>query len=108
MENSKLTMKTIDKIDVLKNKLSHLNSMFDSLEMDDIMHNEIVSQAQSKDIGELLKQVLEQYKFELQGEKYYKMKKCVWVTCLWNSKGKYYLVIIFLFYWDLSAEYFFV
>ena len=76
MENSKLTMKTIDKIDVLKNKLSHLNSMFDSLEMDDIMHNEIVSQAQSKDIGELLKQVLEQYKFELQGEKYYKMKTC--------------------------------
>lgn len=87
MENSKLTMKTIDKIDVLKNKLSHLNSMFDSLEMDDIMHNEIVSQAQSKDIGELLKQVLEQYKFELQGEKYY-----------FVIIEKYYFVIIFLFY----------
>ncbi len=46
--------------------------MFNSLEIDDIKLEEMMSKTKSKELGDLLGSVLEQYKFELQGKKYYK------------------------------------
>ena len=71
MSNSKKTTKVTKSFESIKTKLNQLNSMFDSLEMDDTKINEILSHKQSK-VGELLEPVLEKYKSELRGGKYYK------------------------------------
>jgi len=56
----------------IKVKLNELNSMFNSLEIDDIKLEEIMSKKKSKELNELMGPVSEQYKFELHGKKYYK------------------------------------
>ena len=53
--------------------MNDLNSTFNSLEIDDIKHDEIMSQKKSKELSDLMGPVLEQYMFELQGKKYYKL-----------------------------------
>jgi len=63
-EASKIT----DELDTIKSKMNDLNSMFNSLEIDDIKHEEIMSQKQSKELNDLMGPVLKQYKFELQGK----------------------------------------
>jgi len=60
-------------LDTIKSKMKDLNSMFNSLEIDDIKHEEIMSQKQSKELSKFMGPVLKQYKFELQGKKYYKL-----------------------------------
>jgi hypothetical protein len=47
--------------------------MFNSLEIDDIKLEEMMSKTKSKELGDLMGLVMEQYKFELQGKKYYKL-----------------------------------
>jgi len=49
--------------------------MFNSLEIDDIKLEEIMSQKKSKELSDFLGPVLKQYKFELQKNKYYKLVK---------------------------------
>jgi len=56
----------------IKAKMNELNSMFNSLEIDDIKLEEIMSKKKSKELNDLMGPVLKQYKFELQGKKYYK------------------------------------
>ncbi len=46
--------------------------MFNSLEIDDNKIEEIMSQMKSKELSDLMRPVLEKYKLELQGKKYYK------------------------------------
>jgi len=72
---SKKAANTTESIDSIKTKLNQLNSMFESLAMDDLMHEEIVLQKRSKEVGELIKPVVDKYKFDLQGNKYYKLNK---------------------------------
>ncbi len=57
----------------IKAKMNELNSMSNSLEIDDIKHEEIMSQKKSKELNELMGPVLKQCKYELQGKKYYKL-----------------------------------
>jgi len=57
----------------IKAKMNELNSMFNSLEIDDIKLEEIMSKKKSKELNELMGPVLKQCKYELQGKKYYKL-----------------------------------
>jgi len=68
---SKETTKINKVLETIKPKLNELNSMFNSLEIDDIKHEEIMSKKKSKELGDLMGPVLKKYKLELQGEKYY-------------------------------------
>jgi len=68
-EETKIT----DVLDTTKAKINDLNSMFNSLEIDDIKLEEIMSQKKSKEIKDLVRPALNQYMFELQGKKYYKL-----------------------------------
>jgi len=70
---SKEATKITDELDTIKAKMNELNSTFNSLEIDDIKHEEIMSQKQSKELNDLMEPVLEKYKFDLQGKKYYKL-----------------------------------
>jgi len=70
---SKEATKITDELDTIKAKINDLNSTFNSLEIDDIKLEEIMSQKKSKELNDLMGPVLEQYKFELQGKKYYKL-----------------------------------
>jgi len=72
---SKETTQITDDIDTIKSKMNELNSTFNSLEIDDIKLKEIMSKKKSKELSELMGPVLKQYKFELQGKKYYKLIK---------------------------------
>jgi len=56
----------------IKAKMNELNSMFDSLEIDDIKLEEIMSKKKSKVLNDLMGPILMQYKSELQGKKHYK------------------------------------
>ncbi len=60
-------------LEEIKAKMNELNSMFNSLEIDDINLKEIITKKKSKELSELMEPVLKQYKFELQGKKYYKL-----------------------------------
>jgi len=62
-------------LDTIKAKMNDLNSTFNSLEFDDIKHGEIMTQKKSKEVSDLMGPVLKKYKFELQGEKYFKLVK---------------------------------
>jgi len=64
-----------DELDTIKAKMNDLNSTFNSLEIDVIKLEEIMSQKKSKQLNDLMGPVLEQYKFELQGKKYFKLVK---------------------------------
>ncbi len=75
MAKSKETTQITDDIDTIKSKMNELNSTFNSLEIDDIKLKEIMSKIKSKELSELMGPVLKQYKFELQGKKYYKLIK---------------------------------
>ena len=46
---------------IIKTKLSQLNAAFDSLEMDDLKHEEIMSQTQSNEVSEIMEPVLEKF-----------------------------------------------
>ncbi len=70
---SKEATKITNDLDTIKIKINDLNSTFNSLEIDDIKIEEIMSQKKSKELSDLMGPVLEQYKFELQGKKYYKL-----------------------------------
>jgi len=70
-KSKEATKITVD-IDTIETKINDLNSTFNSLEIDDIKLEEMMSKTKSKELGDLLGSVLEQYKFELQGKKYYK------------------------------------
>ena len=72
---SKEASKITDELATIKTKINDLNSMFNSLEIDGIKLEEIMSQKKSKEISDLMGPVLEQYKFELHGKKYYKLIK---------------------------------
>jgi len=56
----------------IKAKMSDLNAMFNSLEIDDKKLEEIMSKKKSNELNDLMAPVLRQIKFELQGEKYHK------------------------------------
>jgi len=71
MAKSKETTKLTQDLSTIKAKLDELNSMFNSLEIDDIKLDEIMSKKKSKELSDLMAPVLRQIKFELQGEKYY-------------------------------------
>jgi len=70
---SKEATKTTVELDNIKAKINNLNSTFSSLEIDDIKLDEIMSQKKSKEVSDLMGLALNQYKFELQGKKYYKL-----------------------------------
>jgi len=70
---SRETTKITDDLDTIKAKINDLNSMFNSLEIDDIKLEEIMSQKKSKEISDLNGPVFEHYKFQLQGNRYYKL-----------------------------------
>jgi len=70
---SKEATKITDELETIKAKMNELNSTFNSLEIDDIKHEEIMSQKQSKELNDLMEPVLKKYKFDLQGKKYYKL-----------------------------------
>ena len=74
MAKAKKATRNTKNIDEIKAKLTTVNSMFNSLEMSDTKHEEIMTQKRSKEIGELIRPVLEQFKLELQGYKKYKLK----------------------------------
>ncbi len=57
----------------IKAKMIELNSMFNSLEIDDIKLDEIMSKKKSNELSDLMGPVLKQYKLELQGRKYHKL-----------------------------------
>ncbi len=73
MAKSKVLAKITDELDTIKAKINDLNSTFNSLEIDDIKLEEIMSQKQSREISEMMEPALEQYKFDLQGGKYLKL-----------------------------------
>jgi len=60
-------------LDKIKAKMNELNSMFNSLEIDDIKLDEIMSKKKSNELSDLMGPVLKQYKLELQGRKYHKL-----------------------------------
>jgi len=62
-----------DELATIETKMNDLNSMFNSLEIDDIKLEEIMSKKKSKELNDLMGPVLKQYKLELQGKKYYKL-----------------------------------
>jgi len=70
---SKEASKITDELDTIKAKMNDLNSTFNSLEIDDIRIEEIMSQKKSKELSDLMEPVLKQYKFELKGKKVYKL-----------------------------------
>jgi len=70
---SKEATKITNDLDTIKIKINDLNSTFNSLEIDDIKIEEIMSQKKSKELSDVMGPVLEQYKFELQGKKDYKL-----------------------------------
>jgi len=72
MDKSKEASKITDELATIKTKINDLNSMFNSLEIDDNKIEEIMSQKKSKGLSDLMRPVLEKYKLELQGKKYYK------------------------------------
>ncbi len=71
--NCKKATETTDSIDAIKTELNDLNSAFDSQEMDDVKFEKI-PQRKAKEINELIKPVLNQFKLDLQGKKEYKLK----------------------------------
>ena len=62
-----------ERIDDVKGKLDSLNLMFDSLEIYDKKAEEILSHKESKIIQNLMEPILKEYKFNLQGEKFYEL-----------------------------------
>ena len=74
MAKAKKATRNTKNIDEIKAKLTTVNSTFNSLEMDDTKLEEIMTQKISKEVGELIEPVLEQFKMELQGYKEYKLK----------------------------------
>ncbi len=70
---SKKTTKVTEVLETIKSKMKELNSMFNSLEIDDKKLEEIMSKKKSKALNELMVPVLKQYKFELHGKQYYKL-----------------------------------
>jgi len=72
---SKESSKITDELETIKAKINDLNSTFNSLEIDDIKLEEIMSQKKSKELSDLMGPVLEKYKFELHGKNYYKLIK---------------------------------
>jgi len=70
---SKEKTKITESIDEVKEKIVSLNARFDSLEMDDRNHEEIMSQKESREVQKLIEPLLKDYKFELQGNKCYKL-----------------------------------
>jgi len=70
---SKEAIENTDDLDTIRGKLKDLNSMFDSLEIDDIKLEEIMSKKKSKELNDLMDPVLKQYKLELHEKKYYKL-----------------------------------
>jgi hypothetical protein len=70
-KSKKATQITQD-LATIKAKTNDLNS----LEMDDIKHGEIMSKKKSKELNDLMGQVLKKYKFELQ------QTKSIWVMFL--------------------------
>ena len=69
MENSTKATKIKDGTNTIKTKKNILNSTFDTLEIDELKHDEILSQRKSKEVSEMLEPVLKNYKMELQGKK---------------------------------------
>jgi len=63
-----------EKLIKCKAKLGQLNSIFESLAIDNIKMEEIMNQKRSKELGELLKQVTRQYKTELLGRETLELK----------------------------------
>jgi len=57
-----------------KAKLGHLNSMFESLEIDNTKMEEMMSQKALKELAELLKPMAEEYRRELIGRKTFELK----------------------------------
>jgi len=57
-----------------KERLDQLNSMFASLEIDNIKMEEITHQKESKELEELLKHMAEEYKGEILGGKMFELK----------------------------------
>ncbi len=66
MVKSKETTKMTDDLDMIKTKMNDLNSTFNSLEIDEIKLEEIMSQKKSE-LSDLMGPVLNRYKLELQG-----------------------------------------
>jgi len=70
---SKETTKITEVLETIKPKMNDLNSMFNSLEIDDIKLKEIISKKQLKELSDLMGPGLKKYKFDLQGQKYYNL-----------------------------------
>ncbi len=66
-------MENTEHLDTIKSKINCLNSTFNSLEIDGIKLGEIMSREKSKEFSNSVRPALKQYKFELQGKKYYKL-----------------------------------
>ena len=74
MAKAKKATRNTQIMNEIETKLAKVNLAFNSLEMDDIKHEEIMTQKRSKEVGELIEPVLEQFKLELQGYKKYRLK----------------------------------
>ncbi len=70
---SKETSGITNDLDTIKAKMNELNSMFNSSEIDEIKFKEIMTKKKAKELRDLMRPFLKQYKFELQREKYYKV-----------------------------------
>jgi len=92
---SKEASRITDELDMIKTKINDLNSTFNSLEVDDIRIEEIMSQKKSKEINDLVEPALKRYKFELQGKKYYKFSKK-------ETKLEDVFVLLSCFYHDID------
>jgi len=57
----------------IKNQISCLNIMFDSLEIDDKKLKEIMSKKECSKVQKIIEPLLDRYKFELQGNKHHKL-----------------------------------
>ena len=69
----KTVLKSKDTFEGIKTRLNELNAMFDSLEMDDEKHKEIMWQKKSDEIEKMIEPLLGEFKLELL-KKFYKFE----------------------------------
>jgi len=72
MANSKEATQITQDLSTIRAKLNELNSMFNSLEIDDKKLEEIMSKKKSNELKDLMEPVWKQCKYDLQGKKNYK------------------------------------
>ncbi len=72
MAKSKEATQITQDLSTIRAKLNELNSMFNSLEIDDKKLEEIMSKKKSNELNDLMQPVWKQCKYDLQGKKNYK------------------------------------